>query len=88
MKLLTYHLDELVHSRDYTGMVAAVARHFCVRIPPVWELDVLDKSGWRWNSIVIYQDGFRHSYDRCGREYVRRTSRAFNSGVISELDGP
>lgn len=88
MKLLTYHLDDLVRSRDYTGMVAAVARHFRLRQPPAWELDVLDKGGWRWNSIIIYQDGFRYAYDRCGREHVRRASFAFDSGVISELDGP
>jgi len=88
MKLLTFHLDQLASIGDYGGMVAAVAAHFRVPEPQALELDVLDADCWTWNSVILYRGGCRMAYDRSGECWIKKTSPAFNSAVISELSGP
>lgn len=84
MKLLTFVLDDLASRQDYPGMLSLVARHFDLLPPEDFELDVISRAPWKWQSIVLYS-GYRGiDYWRDGTFNKTNFNYKINMAVIRD----
>lgn len=87
MKLLDFILDEFFATRDYEGMVRAVANQLCIPSPrgrPFIDTCTPNPAHWCWGRIIIFCDGFCWTYDRGGATSKVATFVGEHQGIVLE----